>query len=44
VFGGEQSADYKQRIRRLSEIEQSRFAGQSGVTRGSLAQGTQGQF
>lgn len=44
VFGGTQSADYKQRIRRLSEIEQSRFAGQSGVGRGSLTQGTQGQF
>jgi hypothetical protein len=44
VFGGEQSADYKQRIRRLSEIEQSRFAGQSGVGRGSLTQQTQGQF
>ena len=44
VFGGESSADYKQRIRRLAEIEQSRFAGQSGVSRTSLAQGTQGQF
>jgi hypothetical protein len=44
VFGGEQSADYKQRIKRLSEIEQSRFAGQSGVGRGSLTQQTQGQF
>ena len=44
VFGGESSADYKQRLRRLSEIEQSRFAGQSGVTRGSLAKGTSGQF
>ena len=44
VFGGESSADYKQRIRRLAEIEQSRFAGQAGVTRGSFAQGTQGQF
>jgi len=44
VFGGAQSADYKQRLRRLSEIEQSRFAGQSGVSRTSLMQGTQGQF
>lgn len=44
VFGGESSADYKQRIRRLAEIEQSRFAGQSGVSRTSLMQGTQGQF
>ena len=44
VFGGEQSADYKQRIKRLSEIEQSRFAGQAGVGRGSLSRGTAGQF
>jgi hypothetical protein len=44
VFGGESSADYKQRIRRLAEIEQSRFAGQAGVGRTSLAKGTQGQF
>lgn len=44
VFGGAGSADYKQRIRRLSEIEQSRFSGQAGVGRGSLTQGTQGQF
>ena len=44
VFGGESSADYKQRIRRLAEIEQSRFAGQSGVSRTPLTQGTQGQF
>jgi hypothetical protein len=44
VFGGESSADYKQRIRRLAEIEQSRFSGQSGVGRGSLSGGTSGQF
>jgi hypothetical protein len=44
VFGGESSADYKQRIQRLAEIEQSRFAGQSGVGRGSLAKPGSGQF
>jgi hypothetical protein len=44
VFGGESSADYKQRIQRLAEIEQSRFAGQSGVTRGSLGRNISGQF
>jgi hypothetical protein len=44
VLGGEQSADYKQRLKKLAEIEQSRFAGQAGVGRTSLAQGTQGQF
>jgi hypothetical protein len=44
VFGGESSADYKQRIRRLAEIEQSRFAGQAGVGRGSLARPSAGQI
>jgi hypothetical protein len=44
VFGGESSADYKQRIQRLAEIEQSRFAGQAGVGRGSLSRGTAGQI
>jgi hypothetical protein len=44
VLGGEQSADYKQRLKRLSEIEQSRFAGQAGVGRGSLSRNTAGQF
>jgi hypothetical protein len=44
VFGGEQSAGYKQKLQSLAEQEQSRFAGQSGVTRGSLAKGTSGQF
>ena len=44
VFGGEQSAGYKQKLQSLAEQEQSRFAGQAGVTRGSLAKGTQGQF
>ena len=44
VFGGESSADYKQRIRRLAEIEQSRFSGQAGVGRGSLSRGMSGQI
>jgi hypothetical protein len=44
VFGGESSADYKQRIRRLAEIEQSRFAGQAGVGRSSLSRGMSGQI
>jgi hypothetical protein len=44
VFGGESSADYKQRIRRLAEIEQSRFAGQAGVGRTSLSRGMSGQI
>jgi hypothetical protein len=44
VFGGEQSAAYKKSLQDLSEQEQSRFAGQAGVTRGSLAKGTSGQF
>jgi hypothetical protein len=44
VFGGDQSADYKKRIQRLSEMEQSLFAGQSGVGRGSLGRSQTGQF
>ena len=44
VFGGEQSAEYKKRLQRLSEMEQSLFAGQSGVGAGSLAKGQAGQF
>lgn len=44
VFGGEQSAGYKQKLQSLAEQERSRFAGQAGVTRGSLKQGMQGQF
>ena len=44
VFGGEQSAEYKKRLQRLSEMEQSLFAGQSGVGAGSLARGQAGQF
>ena len=44
VFGGEGSADYKRRIQRLAEIEQSRFSGQAGVGRGSLSRGMSGQI
>jgi len=44
VFGGEQSAEYKKRLQRLSEMEQSLFAGQSGVGAGSLARKQTGQF
>jgi hypothetical protein len=44
VFGGDQSADYKKRLQRLSEMEQSLFAGQSGIGRGSLGRSQAGQF
>ena len=44
AFGGAGSAEYKQRLQSLAEQEQSRFAGQAGITRGSLAKGTRGQF
>lgn len=44
VFGGAGSAEYKQRIQRLAEEEQSRFAGQAGVGRGSLSRGMSGQI
>jgi hypothetical protein len=44
VFGGAGSAEYKQRIQKLSEQEQSRFAGQAGIGRGSLSRGTSGQY
>jgi hypothetical protein len=44
VFTGDQSAQYKKRIQRLSEMEQSLFAGQSGVGRGSLGKAQTGQF
>ena len=44
VFGGAQSAEYKQRLKKLAEIEQSRFAGQSGVGSPSLGRGMEGQF
>lgn len=44
VFGGEQSAEYKRRLQRLSEMEQATFAGQSGIGAGSLARQRSGQF
>lgn len=44
VFGGTQSAEYKQRLKKLAEIEQSRFSGQAGVGRGSLSRGMSGQI
>ncbi len=44
VFSGEGSAEQKKRIQRLSEMEQSLFAGQSGVGRGSLGRSQTGQF
>jgi hypothetical protein len=44
VFGGAGSAEYKQRLQSLSEQEQSRFAGQAGVSRGSLGRPASGQF
>jgi hypothetical protein len=44
VFGGEQSAGYKQKLQSLAEQEQSRFAGRAGVSRGSLGRPASGQF
>ena len=44
VLGGEGSAAYKQKLQKLSEEEQTRFAGQAGVGRGSLAKPNAGQF
>jgi hypothetical protein len=44
VFTGEGSAEYQRRLKRLSEMEQSLFAGQSGVGRGSLGQAQTGRF
>ena len=44
VLGGEGSAAYKQKLQKLSEEEQSRFAGQSGVGKGSLSRGNSGQY
>jgi hypothetical protein len=44
VFGGAGSAQYKQQLQNLSEQEQSRFAGQAGIGRGSLSRTTSGQF
>jgi hypothetical protein len=44
VFTGQGSAEYRKRLQRLSEMEQSLFAGQSGVGRGSLGGSQTGQF
>jgi hypothetical protein len=44
VFTGEGSAEYQRRLKRLSEMEQSLFSGQSGVGRGSLGGAQTGQF
>ena len=44
VLGGENSAAYKQKLQDLAQQEQSRFAGQSGVGRGSLSRGMSGQY
>jgi hypothetical protein len=44
TFGGTQSAEAKRRIQDLAQQEQSRFAGQAGVGRGSLSRGMSGQI
>jgi hypothetical protein len=44
TFGGTQSAEAKRRIQNLAQEEQSRFAGQAGVGRGSLSRGMSGQI
>ena len=44
VLGGEGSAAYKQKLQTLAEQEKSRFAGQSGVGKGSLSRGKSGQY
>lgn len=44
VFGGAGSAQYKQQLQDLAQTEQSRFAGQSGVGKGSLSRKTAGQI
>lgn len=44
VFGGPMSAEAVQRRRRLTEMEQATFAGQSGIGAGSLARQRSGQF
>jgi putative ribosome biogenesis GTPase RsgA len=44
VFGGESSAAYKQQLQDLAQQEQSRFAGQAGVGKGSLSRGISGQI
>jgi hypothetical protein len=44
TFGGTQSAEAKRRIQDLAQQEQSRFAGQAGVGKGSLSRGNSGQI
>jgi hypothetical protein len=44
VLGGEQSAAYKKQLQDLTQQEQSRFAGQSGVGKSSLSRGKSGQY
>lgn len=44
TFGGTQSAEAKRRIQNLAQEEQSRFAGQAGVGKGSLSRGMSGQI
>lgn len=44
AFGGPMSAEAATRRKRLTEMEQATFGGRSGVARGSLTQGAQGQF
>lgn len=44
TFGGTQSAEAKRRIQNLAQEEQSRFAGQAGVGRGSLSRNMSGQI
>ena len=44
AFGGPMSAEAATRRKRLTEMEQATFGGRSGVGRGSLTQGAQGQF
>lgn len=44
AFGGPMSAEAATRRKRLTEMEQATFGGRSGTARGSLTQGTQGQF
>ena len=44
AFGGPMGAEAATRRKRLSEMEQATFGGKAGISRGSLSQGTQGQF
>jgi hypothetical protein len=44
AFGGPMGAEAATRRKRLSEMEQATFGGKAGISRGSLSQGTSGQF